>query len=221
MDRGVGCVPIGLGVKGAGSKNCERYAACWAPPNHRGRLLCLGESGTVVPLLASAASAPRARQKARGRGGGGVGGLRAKREGDIEGAEFGRGLRGTWQSPLCPSPPPSHSAYAHLQYPPQQRTHQLLHGRSVGAVPHEHQRVPQTAPVPPLQPVLGPLRPGGRHVEQRPVGAQEGDQVRGGVHLGVCRQQQKAGDEARDRARREPQRDRRSGVHESQGLWNG
>ena len=40
--------PVGLGVEGAGSKNYERW----------GKLFLPGESGTVVPLLTSVASAP-------------------------------------------------------------------------------------------------------------------------------------------------------------------
>ena len=47
-----GLPPIGLGVKGAGSKNCKRWAACWAPEQPRKIFF------TVVPLLTSAASAP-------------------------------------------------------------------------------------------------------------------------------------------------------------------
>ena len=30
VDRGLGCPPVGLGVKRAGSKNCETWGACSA-----------------------------------------------------------------------------------------------------------------------------------------------------------------------------------------------
>ena len=49
---------MGLGVEGAGSKNCKRWAALSANPNSRGKSFLLGESGTVVPLFTGVASTP-------------------------------------------------------------------------------------------------------------------------------------------------------------------
>ena len=47
-----------VGGEGGASKNCERWDACAATPKHLRKLFLLGESGTVVPLLTSATSAP-------------------------------------------------------------------------------------------------------------------------------------------------------------------
>ena len=41
-----------------GGEEGKRWATCLAAPNNWGKLFSLGESGTVVPLLTSAASAP-------------------------------------------------------------------------------------------------------------------------------------------------------------------
>ena len=49
---------VWLRLMRAGSKNCERWAAYPATPNSRGKQFSVGESGTLVPLLRSAASAP-------------------------------------------------------------------------------------------------------------------------------------------------------------------
>ena len=80
VDRWVRCTPVGLGVKGAGSKICE-VGACSATPNNRGELFSFGQSRTVVLLLKSAASAlgippmpapARSTEKGRLGGGGGL-----------------------------------------------------------------------------------------------------------------------------------------------------
>ena len=56
---GVGCPPIELRVNRAGSNKLRGVGACSATPNDRRALLALGESGTLAPLLTTAASARR------------------------------------------------------------------------------------------------------------------------------------------------------------------
>ena len=58
MDEGVGCPPIGMGVKREGPKKLQEVGNLLGYLTAGGKLFLLCKSGTVVLLLTGAASAP-------------------------------------------------------------------------------------------------------------------------------------------------------------------